>query len=782
MINAHQRLGRMLGTYRRRAGLTLEQLAERAGVSTRAISDCERGVTQAPRQSTVQALCVALSLSSAETELVLGEVGRLRVEAPAAGERSLRTAVPVVVSDFVGRSVEIDAIRSAAADARGPRVVVITGEAGLGKTALALHAATGIAKDFPFGLVFLDFRNPGASSAADASQLAHDALRSIGVAQDHIPAGLEARSELWRQLLAEHRVLVILDNVADVDRVQPMLPAAGPSFVIVTSRNVLIEVAATRVIRLEPLTPQESLDLLAKTGSPPTSDAESSAAGEVAALCDHGPLALRLAGLRMRSRSAWTWSYLAQRLRDSGQRMQVLQGDSLSVDAGLTLSYEQLTRRASKLFSYLVSIPGTTATVELLAAATGMSADDASAAADELAAVGLLTESGTHRLAVHDLSRAFGRQRLVADGGAVGTAEVRSRLTGSILTAAVALGRGCDPSASHPETDAGLSEINASVAWLTQELENWFGAVQWAAEDGDFDSVLVLGESMHWASEYLIFWEGWTEVFALSAQAAAALADDCSEATQLGYLSWAYTWCLPDYARACDAAERARAAADRAGDLVACAWAGLYRTSAERQFGDPMAALSLAKEAALLAQASARPEIVAGALVNLARSYFNVDCLEDAERELGALLQLTRDPGSGLSPAFAAQNEGVAFTGLAALRQARGDLDEAIVSHQRAINAHMRGSRMPAFLVLAHEHLAQTLHTAGRDEEALRALNTAMSLRRASGSLNSDLGHISVNPNGAVCRCGNRGCVASQDRLFHEITLSGSADQPSRRR
>src|SRR5262249_35983422 len=200
MINACERLGRMLGAYRRRAGLTLEQLAERSGVSARAISDCERGVTRAPRRSTVQALCVALSLSGAETELVLGEVGRLRVALPRAGERSLRTAVPIMVSDFVGRSAEVDAIRSAAADACGPRVVVITGEAGLGKTALAMHAATGIGKDFPFGLVFLDFRDSAAIGAADASQLAHDALRSIGVAQDDIPAGLDARSELWRRL------------------------------------------------------------------------------------------------------------------------------------------------------------------------------------------------------------------------------------------------------------------------------------------------------------------------------------------------------------------------------------------------------------------------------------------------------------------------------------------------------------------------------------------------------------------------------------------------------
>jgi len=439
--------------------------------------------------------------------------------------------------------------------------------------------------------------------------------------------------------------------------------------------------------------------------------------------------------------------------------MQVLQVDTLSVDAGLMLSYEQLTRRASRLFSYLVSIPGTTATVELLASATGMSADDARAAADELAAVGLLTESGPRRLAVHDLSRAFGRQRLVADGGAVGTGEVRSRLIGSILTAAVALGRSCDPATSHPETEAGLSEISASVAWLTEELENWFGAVQWAAEDSDFNSIVVLGESMHWASEYLVFWEGWTEVFALSAQAAAALADDGSEAMQLGYLAWAYTWCVPNYARACDAAERARAAADRAGDPVACAWSGHYRAVAERQFGDPTAALALAKEARWLAQGSSQPDIVAVTLINLARCYFNVGSLGDAEREFTALLQLTRDPGNGLSAAYAAQNEGVAFSGLAALRQARGEINEAIVSHQRAINAHMRGSRMPNPLVQAHEQLAQTLNIAGRYDEALRALNTAMSLRRASGSLNE-----------------------SQDRLFEEITRSGSADQPSEAR
>ena len=263
------------------------------------------------------------------------------------------SSLPADLGDFTGRGGPMgELIRALSAAPRSaPAVAVVTGRGGLGKTALAVHVAHRLRGVFPDGQLYVDLRRQEPQRtpipAADALERL---LRVLGVSA--IPAGLGERAELYRSLLADRRLLVVLDDAADEAQIEPLLPGAVGSGVLVTSRGLLAGLSCER-IALDVLDPDGGIELLSRIIGAERVAAEPAGARELIRLCEGLPLALRLAGSRLVSRSHWTVAQLVSRLSDEDRRLDELSHGCRTLRASLDLSYQGLDRQAQELFTFL---------------------------------------------------------------------------------------------------------------------------------------------------------------------------------------------------------------------------------------------------------------------------------------------------------------------------------------------------------------------------------------------------------------------------------------------
>ena len=538
-MTEHLSFGEVLRGHRQAARLTLEQLALVSGVGTRTLSDMERGRSKGPQHRTVVALADALALDGdARTQLIeLARDGRLR-------DYWTRPAglceLPRLVDDFTGRAAELAWIRELASAESSPGagvVGLVTSSGGMGKTTLAVRAGHLLRPDFPDGVFFVDLlgMSPQPLTAGDALRLL---LRALGVADKQVPGDLTERASLYRSLLRDRRVLVVLDNAGSEEQVRPLLPGAGPGRALITAKRLLAGLEGVRRLALRPLTLPEATELLTGIlGDRAASDGEPALA-RLAELCEGLPLALRIAGNRLVSRPGWDADELAARLADTERRLDQFEAGDLKVATAFELSYEQLADSARRMFRRLAVVAGRDFDAALAAVAGGMPAGDAWDALDELVDLGLLQDSAAGRYRFHDLVRRFARERLDEESPAEREA-LTGRLTSWLLRMATMAGRWFEPgigAPAQPDSDlAALSCADDAERWLRADADNWLGALRSAAADGQHWLVLDCAESMHWFSDRWPHASLWHEVFTLGSQAAAALGDPAEQAAQLKY-------------------------------------------------------------------------------------------------------------------------------------------------------------------------------------------------------------------------------------------------------
>src|SRR5262249_49627906 len=175
---------------------------------------------------------------------------------------------------------------------------------GVGKTALAVHAAHQLRPAFPDGQLYVNLRGAEAQALAPEEALA-DFLRALGVEGQCLPRDVDSRACLYRSLLADRRMLVWLGNAAGEAQVRPLLPAGASNAVLVTSRARLAGLALSEVIDLGVLQPGQAVELLGKIVGACRVGAEPEAAAQIAALCGYLPLALRIVGARLAAKPHW---------------------------------------------------------------------------------------------------------------------------------------------------------------------------------------------------------------------------------------------------------------------------------------------------------------------------------------------------------------------------------------------------------------------------------------------------------------------------------------------
>ena len=420
----------LLRRLRAGARLTQEELAEAAGISPRSVSDLERGINRTARKDTALLLADALSLTGQVRALF---VAAARGRAPAAevlatgngaaaqgaGAVAATRTLPRDIGSFTGREAELSELLAVLAEAaEGGGVVgihAIDGMAGAGKTALVVHAAHRLAGRFPDGQFFVPLHaHTPAQRLVDPADALASLLLTAGAAAQQIPPGLEARAARWRDFAAGKKILLLLDDAAGHEQVEPLLPGTACSLVLITSRRRLTALEDATVLSVDTLTPAEAAALLVRLAGRPDLGPDAKAAGEIARLCGYLPLAIGMLARQLRHHPARTGAELAADLASARDRLAVMHAENLSVAAAFDLSYQELTADQQRLFRRLGLHPGPDIDAYAAAALDDISVGTARSRLDGLYDNHLITEPQAGRYLLHDLLREYARA--LADG------------------------------------------------------------------------------------------------------------------------------------------------------------------------------------------------------------------------------------------------------------------------------------------------------------------------------------------------------------------------------
>jgi tetratricopeptide (TPR) repeat protein/transcriptional regulator with XRE-family HTH domain len=358
----------LLRRLRDEAGLTQEELADAAGVGARTVSDLERGVALTARKETTRLLADALGLDGAvRVSFERAARGRspaaVSPAAPAGGVAAATRTLPRDIASFTGREHELRQLAGVVTGAGSPGGMVsihaIGGMAGVGKTALAVHAAHRLADRFPAGQIFLPLHGhtPGQRPVDPVDALA-SLLLTAGVPAAQIPPGLEARMALWRDRLAEKQLLLLLDDAASSEQVLPLLPGSGGSLVLVTSRRHLSALEDATTVSLDTLPPGQAAALLVRLAGRAGLGPADPAVAEIVRLCGFLPLAVGMVARQLHHHPAWTAAGRAADLVAARDRLELMATENLSVAAAFDLSYADLTDGQQRLFRRLGLHPG----------------------------------------------------------------------------------------------------------------------------------------------------------------------------------------------------------------------------------------------------------------------------------------------------------------------------------------------------------------------------------------------------------------------------------------
>jgi hypothetical protein len=292
-------------------------------------------------------------------------------------------------------------------------ISAVSGTAGVGKTALAVYWAHQVADRFPDGQLYVNLRGFDPSgSVMHPAEAVRRFLDALNVPPERIPVDLDAQAVLYRSQLAGKRMLVVLDNARDTAQVRPLLPGAPGCLVLVTSRNQLTSLIAgdgARPISLDLLTDEEARQLLARVLGVDRVAAEPAAVAEIITRCARLPLALALVAARAAVGPHGELQLLAEELRDTQQRWQLLTGDepTTNVQAVFSWSYQALTPHAARLFRLLGLHPGPDIAAAAAASLAGLPPSTVRPMLAELVRASLLAEHSPGRYAFHDLLRAY---------------------------------------------------------------------------------------------------------------------------------------------------------------------------------------------------------------------------------------------------------------------------------------------------------------------------------------------------------------------------------------
>ena len=489
--------------------LTYRELAARTGWSYSIISEYFAGTVLAPTDR-FDVLVRLLGASQAEQRALatardrVEERGRRRQPTGRAVADVPPRQLPADVNGFTGRTAQLADLDALLTHGRPPSALVIcavTGTAGVGKTAIAVHWAHRVRGRFPDGQLYVNLRGfDPAGSPMNPAEAVRLFLDAFAVPPDRMPVSLDAQEALYRSLLADRRVLVVLDNARDAGQVRPLLPGAPGCLAVVTSRNQLTSLVAggAHRIQLEPLPTAEALDLMTRRLGAARVAGEPDAVDTIVASCVCLPLALTVVAARAAAHPRFPLQALAAELRRSrGAGLDAFdRGDpAADVRAVFSWSYHALSVHAAGLFRLLGLHPGPDLGAAAAASLAGIPIGQVRPLLAELAGVHLIEEHSPGRYGLHDLLRAYAAELAGAhDPAAERTAAVHRMLDHYLHTAYAAdrlLNPQRDPITLSPPrpdvTPEAVTDRGQAMAWFTAEHRVLLAVVERAA-GARFDS------------------------------------------------------------------------------------------------------------------------------------------------------------------------------------------------------------------------------------------------------------------------------------------------------
>jgi DNA-binding SARP family transcriptional activator/tetratricopeptide (TPR) repeat protein len=458
------------------------------------------------------------------------------------------SALPPDISDFTGRAKAVASACDMLTDDKfgsggpAPPVLKIVGKPGVGKTALAVHVAHVLSDRFPDGQLFVDLRAEASVPLRPDTVLARF-LGALGVSRVDLPLVTEERSGVLRQRLAGRRVLMLFDNVASESQIRPILPGSSACAVIVTSRRSLPGIEGATHLILDDFDPDESIDLLARLTGPERVAAEFPAAEQIGRLCAHLPLAVRIAGARLAVQPSWSLARLADRLAEESRLDQLSAGD-LGVRSSIATSYDGLERRTDRVALRRLSLLESPDFAPWMCASMIDSpVSVAEQVLDRLAECNLLEtvpSGGDVRYLIHDLLRAFGRERAAAEESAEARYAAVVRVlelwlgliegAGALLPVATPMLDGFRP--SFPPIMPQLARDDP-LAWFETERLGLLSAVEQAVALGRAEIAWRLAIGMVPFLALLGYDEDWQRTHAVALTEARRTHDPHGEATLL---------------------------------------------------------------------------------------------------------------------------------------------------------------------------------------------------------------------------------------------------------
>ncbi|MFE2015267.1 BTAD domain-containing putative transcriptional regulator [Streptomyces sp. NPDC059491] len=670
-------------------------------------------------------------------------------EAAADRRPALPVAQPVAPSDlppnipsFTGRTAEtevLDALLDGRPDGEPPRVALVTGVAGIGKTALAVHWSHRAAAAFPDGCLHVDLGSAPAAPGVVLGRL----LRSLGAPGDRLPDDEASRISLYRRLLRGRRVLVVLDDAASFAQVAPLLPANGGCCVVVTSRESMEELVlrhgAVRV-PLGVLDPADSTALLDRIVTGGRTAASPAQTARLAELCDGLPLALCIAAARLATRPHWTVRRLADRLADEHRRLDELSLGGSRVRASFELSHGCLSPGLASVYRRLSLLDVPDVPAWAVAALLDCPVETAEQYLDELTDAHLLEVSGPdatgqYRYRFQSLLRLYARERAQEDPDRPAAEAARDRALHSWLTVAEAAHRreyGGDHSVVHgpaprPHVDRDLLDdlLARPLDWFDSERHCLVAAVTQAARLGLAALAWDLASSTVGFCEIRSNTDDWRRLCEEGLAASRAAGDRQGEGVMLGELGAALL-----YRGESEASVRLLEEADgvlrSGGEVYGAALNACKLAVVIRQRGDAGTARALLDGALPALRAAGDLSAQAHALNNLAQIALDAGDPEEAVRLGGDAVALARGLGATRGAAQAFHRLGRALLAAGRLPEAEEALTEA------AGIVRAKHDRLGMAYVLLG--LAEARLRAGRADRADEDLRAALVLAEETGS------------------------------------------------
>ncbi len=642
---------------------------------------------------------------------------------PVSAEDLVPRQLPRAPGGFVGRVDASERIDRAVDN--GHRVVLVTGMAGVGKTLLSLRWARSVADRHDDGQLFVDLLGSSDEAPRDVGEVLSGFLRALGVPGGDVPADLTERVALYRRLTTGKRLLVVLDNVADVDQLTPLLPGEGAQ-VIATSRKRLPGFDAEQVVSLDVLSHNESVELLSESLSPTLLDHDGEATRRLIELCGALPLALRIAAANL---SEWPGITVADYVDElaAGDRFTTLAvpGDAeAAVLPAFDRSYRALGEPARLVFRALAVTPGQSVPPEAVMAMTGLDKDTVTEPADTVETAHLARRTDTGAWVMHDLLKEYARQL----GTDEENATFRARLFAWYNRTARAAAEAVSPGAMMLPTDVADVPVPRfddgvdAMSWFTAEEINLV-AVTVAAADADAPEAWLLPDALrlYWArTSDFVSWERTAQ----AGLAAATRQDVPIAVAAMRYLLSMRARMAVDYTVGEEHLLAGLPAAQRAGDAVMTVniYMGLADTA--NYHGDAAAAVDYCLRAmGAVDDLPLRQDTVVSVL--LAIGYRQLGALEEAEAGLRRIVDHLRVAApQKLVPALTMLGE--VLTDLGRFTEAEQAVDEA---HETVVAGTLPIERIRCMAEKSRLRLMQ-----GDVEGAQRYARLAMTLSDESDS------------------------------------------------